>query len=61
MTDYKYDGVDLTLLARFPNPFIGAAFTEGAAFTGTVNIRAPEFTSLCPLTGQPDFAVIVIE
>jgi 7-cyano-7-deazaguanine reductase len=27
----------------------------------TVKHSAPEFTSLCPKTGQPDFAVIVIE
>ena len=27
----------------------------------TVTHSAPEFTSLCPKTGQPDFAVIVIE
>jgi 7-cyano-7-deazaguanine reductase len=26
-----------------------------------VTHSAPEFTSLCPKTGQPDFAVIVIE
>lgn len=25
-----------------------------------VNIRFPEFTCLCPMTGQPDFAEIVI-
>lgn len=27
----------------------------------TVTHSAPEFTSLCPKTGQPDFAVIVVE
>ncbi|PTV97734.1 7-cyano-7-deazaguanine reductase [Rhodobacter aestuarii] len=27
----------------------------------TVRFTAPEFTSLCPLTGQPDFAHIVID
>ena len=27
---------------------------------GEVKITCPEFTSLCPLTGQPDFATIVI-
>ena len=26
-----------------------------------VTIRCPEFTSLCPKTGQPDFGVITIE
>lgn len=24
----------------------------------TINITAPEFTALCPMTGQPDFATI---
>ena len=27
----------------------------------TVTHTAPEFTSLCPKTGQPDFAVITVE
>ena len=27
----------------------------------TVRFTAPEFTSLCPMTGQPDFAHIVID
>ena len=27
----------------------------------TITIRCPEFTSLCPKTGQPDFGVITIE
>ncbi len=27
----------------------------------SLNIVAPEFTSLCPLTGQPDFATIVLD
>jgi len=27
----------------------------------TITHSAPEFTSLCPKTGQPDFAVIVME
>jgi 7-cyano-7-deazaguanine reductase len=36
-----------------PNPQAGALFV--ARFT------APEFTSLCPVTGQPDFARLVID
>jgi len=28
---------------------------------GTIHIECPEFTCLCPLTGQPDFAKIVID
>ena len=27
----------------------------------TIHIDTPEFTCLCPLTGQPDFAIIEIE
>lgn len=27
----------------------------------TITIRCPEFTSLCPRTGQPDFGEIIIE
>ncbi|HAC34452.1 MAG TPA: NADPH-dependent 7-cyano-7-deazaguanine reductase QueF [Gammaproteobacteria bacterium] len=27
----------------------------------TINIRAPEFTCLCPKTGQPDFATLKLE
>ncbi len=26
-----------------------------------VRLTAPEFTTLCPLTGQPDFAVLVVD
>lgn len=40
-------------LERVPNPHAGTLYV--ARFT------APEFTSLCPLTGQPDFAHIVID
>ena len=27
----------------------------------TITIRCPEFTSVCPMTGQPDFGEIMIE
>ena len=40
-------------LERVPNP--QAEVTYLARFT------APEFTSLCPVTGQPDFAHLVID
>lgn len=26
-----------------------------------IRLSAPEFTTVCPITGQPDFAVIVID
>ena len=40
-------------LERVPNPHPDKQYL--ARFT------APEFTSLCPVTGQPDFAHIVID
>lgn len=40
-------------LERVPNPQDGARYA--------VRFTAPEFTSLCPMTGQPDFAHIVID
>jgi 7-cyano-7-deazaguanine reductase len=54
-TEYVYSGADKTLLEWFPNPM-----PVGSPFTNTIEIKAPEFTSLCPLTGQPDFATIVV-
>lgn len=40
-------------LETFPNPQPGRDFT--------IRIAIPEFTCLCPKTGQPDFANIIIE
>ena len=44
---------DAAVLERAPNPQAGTLYL--ARFT------APEFTSLCPVTGQPDFARLVID
>jgi 7-cyano-7-deazaguanine reductase len=44
---------DEARLDRVPNPQAGTDYV--ARFT------APEFTSLCPVTGQPDFALLVID
>ncbi|GAA6206842.1 preQ(1) synthase [Cognatishimia sp. WU-CL00825] len=41
------------VLEKVPNPQAGTDYA--------VRFTAPEFTSLCPLTGQPDFAHIVID
>jgi 7-cyano-7-deazaguanine reductase len=41
------------VLERVPNPHPGALYL--------VRFTAPEFTSLCPITGQPDFAHLVID
>lgn len=54
-TKYQYDHPDPAVLEKFKNP------NERERNSGlTVRIVAPEFTSLCPKTGQPDFATIVI-
>ena len=44
---------DAAVLERVPNPHRGTAYL--ARFT------CPEFTALCPITGQPDFAHLVID
>ncbi|MBX9692044.1 MAG: preQ(1) synthase [Cyanobacteria bacterium] len=56
----KYDAPEASTLEWVPNPF---ASKKGNAngVKGTISISAPEFTSLCPITGQPDFATIEIE
>ena len=59
-TEYAYKGADIKLLERFPNPMKLNAKAKAHALT-TIKITSPEFTSLCPLTGQPDFATIVVE
>src|SRR6516165_12272956 len=41
------------VLDRVPNPHADTNYV--ARFT------APEFTCLCPITGQPDFALLVID
>jgi len=44
---------EAAVLERVPNGNVGTGFV--------VRFTAPEFTSLCPMTGQPDFAHIVID
>ncbi len=41
------------ILETFENPHSGRDYT--------IRIRLPEFTCLCPKTGQPDFATLHIE
>lgn len=41
------------VLERIPNPHPGTRYL--------VRFACPEFTSLCPVTGQPDFAHLVID
>ena len=40
-------------LEAFPNPAPDAQYT--------VRFDCPEFTSICPVTGQPDFGTLCIE
>src|SRR3984893_17803295 len=47
------DAPDAKTLDRVPNPQADTDYI--ARFT------APEFTSMCPVTGQPDFAHLVID
>lgn len=46
-------GPQVAVLERVANPHPGLAYL--------VRFTAPEFTSLCPVTGQPDFAHLVID
>src|ERR1700741_4440566 len=59
-TAYRYDQPDAGLLEAFPSPFARPELNP-AAVVGTLHIECPEFTCLCPMTGQPDFARIVID
>ncbi|MDR3436188.1 preQ(1) synthase [Telmatospirillum sp.] len=44
---------DQAVLETVRNPHLGTLYV--------VRFTAPEFTSLCPITGQPDFAHLVID
>jgi 7-cyano-7-deazaguanine reductase len=44
---------DAAVLDSVPNPHLGHTYV--------VRFTCPEFTSLCPITGQPDFAHFVID
>ena len=44
---------EAAVLEKVANPQAGTAYC--------VRFTAPEFTSLCPMTGQPDFAHLVID
>ena len=44
---------EAAVLEHVPNPQLGETYL--------VRFAAPEFTSLCPVTGQPDFAHLVID
>jgi 7-cyano-7-deazaguanine reductase len=44
---------DQATLERVPNPQSGTLYL--------VRFTAPEFTSICPVTGQPDFGTLVLD
>ena len=46
------DSPDKAVLDRVPNPQSGTDYL--------VRFTAPEFTSICPVTGQPDFASVQV-
>jgi len=52
-THYNYQNPDINILEKINNPHADVNYL--AKFT------CPEFTSICPVTGQPDFGKIIIE
>ena len=44
---------DKTVLEKVANPKIGVDYA--------IRLTCPEFTSICPITSQPDFAYIIID
>lgn len=59
-TAYGFDKPDPGVLEKFPSPFSLEEMNACAA-EGSINIMTSEFSSLCPLTGQPDWATIRID
>ncbi|MEJ2133421.1 MAG: preQ(1) synthase, partial [Gammaproteobacteria bacterium] len=53
MTSTKPAGPTRECLESFDNPNPTRDYT--------IRIRIPEFTCLCPKTGQPDFATLLLE
>lgn len=51
LTEYNYD-YSPDLLEKFSNKYPNSDYF--------VKFNCPEFTTLCPITGQPDFATITI-
>ena len=47
------DSPEQAALESFPNPNVGTDYL--------IRFTCPEFTALCPITGQPDFAHFVID
>ena len=52
-SSYNYDKPDIGILEKVDNPHQDVDYN--------IRFTSPEFTSICPVTGQPDFAYIVID
>jgi len=52
-TKYEYNNPNSSILETFPNQYSGRDYKTEFIFK--------EFSSLCPKTGQPDFATIKVE
>lgn len=51
-TSYRFDQPGPDLLEAFPNRYPDRDYV--------ITFEHPEFTSLCPITGQPDFATVTV-
>lgn len=52
-TNYNYDAPSAEIIETFANPHLGRKFVIG--------LDCFEFTSLCPMTGQPDYGKVWID
>ena len=48
-----YDNPNIKILEKVQNPNRGINYN--------VRFSCPEFTSICPVTGQPDFGILIID
>lgn len=63
ITSYDFDRISPELLECFPSPIDNSSWDliSSNNYSGFIKIEAPEVTSLCPKTGQPDFVNVKIE
>lgn len=52
-TNYQFSKPDINILQNIDNPHLDLDYV--------IRFTCPEFTSLCPITSQPDFAHLIIE
>ena len=52
-TEYKFDQPSQKILQKVANPHLDVDYA--------IRFSCPEFTSVCPITSQPDFAHLVID